>query len=239
MKTDHLREKRRPSLRRFGRARSLYYFALECRRALWDRSELAPARQDERYAASEDPWRYGVDPIEKARHGIALEMLDRWVDGDQPSALEIGCGEGRFTEPLCARCASVLAVDISAIALGRACRRLGHIPNLRLCRYDIRRGHALGRFDLVVCMDVVTEIYRPLAKRRAITKAARCVAPGGALLVSEPLQDPLVEQAAWAGFMGRGALKTISRFGESGGRLVRHDTRLTERHMLTLYVASA
>jgi SAM-dependent methyltransferase len=230
---------RRPSLRRFPRARSLYYFALECRRALRDGSELALARQDERYAASDDPWRYGLDPVEKARHALALEMLDRWVDRDPPSALELGCGEGRFTEPLCARCASVLAVDISPIALERAGKRLGHTPNVRLRRYDIRQEPALGQFDLVVCMDVVTEIYRPLAKRRAIRKAVRCVAPKGALLVSEPLQHPVVERAIWAGLMGRGAMKTISRFGKCGGRLVRRETRLSERHMLTLYVASA
>ena len=168
-------------------------------------------------------------------------MLDRWFDGNSnpPAALEIGCGEGLFTESLCTRCASVLAVDISAVALERAGRRLRQIPNVRLGRYDLRGGPAPGRFDLVVCMDVVTEIYRPIAKRRAIRKVVGCVAPGGALLVSEPLQDPFVERVAWARFMGRGALNTVEKFGESGRGLVRRDTRLSERHLLTLYVDSA
>jgi 2-polyprenyl-3-methyl-5-hydroxy-6-metoxy-1,4-benzoquinol methylase len=241
MKTDIWRERLRRFLRPFPRVRSLYYFAVECRRALWDRSELAPARQDERYALSEDPWRYGADPIETARHTLALGMLDRWFDGNSnpAAALEIGCGEGLFTESLCTRCASVLAVDISAVALERAGRRLRQIPNVRLGRYDLRGGRAPGRFDLVVCMDVVTEIYRPIAKRRAIRKVVGCVAPGGALLVSEPLQDPFIERVAWARFMGRGALNTVEKFGESGRGLVRRDTRLSERHLLTLYVDSA
>ena len=176
--------------------------------------------------------------MERRRHAVAVEMLDQWIDGSRPDALEIGCGEGRFTELLCARCAPVLAVDISGVALERARERLAHIPHVRFDRYDIRRDPALGAYDVVVCMDVMTEIYRPLAKRRAMRTAANCVANGGALLVSEPFQDPLVERAAWAGPMGRGAFKTLSAFEERGVRLVRRQTRLTERHMLALYVAS-
>jgi len=225
-------------LRRFTRARSLYYFVLECRRALWDSARLASDRQDERYAAAEDPWRYEADPMERTRHAVALEMLDQWIDGERPGALEIGCGEGRFTELLCAKCEPVLAVDISGIALERARKRLAHIPHVRFDRYDIRQDPAVGVFDVVVCMDVMTEIYRPLAKRRAMRTAANCVANGGALLVSEPFQDPLVERAAWAARLRRGAFKTLLAFEESGVRLVRRQTRLTERHMLALYVAS-
>jgi ubiquinone/menaquinone biosynthesis C-methylase UbiE len=46
-------------------------------------------------------------------------LVDRLGIGPEDRVLEVGAGFGRFTFPLLERCASVVAVDLSTVALAR------------------------------------------------------------------------------------------------------------------------
>ena len=157
------------------------------------------------YAVSDDPWSYLTKPGELARHRLAVELLDQ-VHGDElfERALEIGCAEGVFTEALAARCKSLLAVDFSKTALGRAQRRRDWGENVRFAHWDLRRDPIPGRFDLVVVMDVFNNLVRPPALRRAITKVADCTTSDGYLLVGNYREDRSFEAHRWAKWLTRG-----------------------------------
>jgi 2-polyprenyl-3-methyl-5-hydroxy-6-metoxy-1,4-benzoquinol methylase len=153
-------------------------------------------------------------------------------------ALEIGCGEGIFTTMLAPLCASVLAVDVSEVALSRARERCAEFDHVRFCCWDVCSDPPLGTFGIVVCMDVVDTIHWPPAQRRAIAKVDRSVAPRGSLIVTAVLQSPVVENANWGRRLGRGGQNIVARFSAQDRRLVRRETHLTDHHILTRFAAS-
>ena len=103
-------------------------------------------------------------------------------------------------------------------------------------RWDIRTP--LGddeRFDLVVCTDVLSCVLRPGRQRQAVGVVAGLVAPGGALVVSEPEQDELVERARWARWLGRGASNIIGRFQDPDLGLTVVATTRAADHLVVLF----
>ena len=106
-----------------------------------------------------------------------LRALDNCLPQGRPvEALE--AGGGSFTHIRIARESRVTVLDISREQLDRNSyaqeRILGDLEE-----FD---GQA-GRFDLIVCYDVVEHLNRP---RRALVNMARMLAPGGALVVGCP-----------------------------------------------------
>lgn len=106
---------------------------------------------------------------------VFLEWLDipanlRWLD--------VGCGNGAFTEALIARCApaEVVAVDPSEGQLAFARKR----PAASSARFRIGDAQALpfddGGFDVAVMALVITYLSSP---GRAVAEMARVVRPGG------------------------------------------------------------
>ena len=120
-------------------------------------------------------------------------------------AFEIGCGEGHFTEILAPRCESLLAVDVNTTALERARRRCRDLANVCFEHWDLRSDDVPGRFDLVVATSVLEYLRSPLSLRRARTKLAQALRPGGILLLGNVRLDPVVENARWARILPRGA----------------------------------
>jgi 2-polyprenyl-3-methyl-5-hydroxy-6-metoxy-1,4-benzoquinol methylase len=162
------------------------------------------------YAEHVDPWNY-TESDEQARFQSAAELLDR-ARGEAKfrEALEVGCAEGHFTSQLMLRCESLLSVDISQVAMGRARERC---PDniVRFEVLDLRREPLPGNFDLVVVMDVLELFYRPAVFRRIRPKLASAVKPGGYLLVGNSRQNRSFEDSWWAKFLIRGG-KQINRF---------------------------
>lgn len=107
---------------------------------------------------------------------------------DVETCLEVGCGTGRFTVELARRGYDILAIDISEKMLAAAKRAVasgGSAARVRFERVDIREfdgGPGKG-YDLVCSFNVVNHI--PDA-RRAISRMADAVRPGGALLIGVP-----------------------------------------------------
>ena len=112
-------------------------------------------------------------------HVLDAAMLGR-VDGRGfTTALDVGCGEGRFCRMLRQRGIDVIGIDPTAALLAEAGRR---DPD-----GDYRSGRAEklefedGRFDLVVTYLTLIDIAD---FRAAIAEMARVLRPGGSLLIA-------------------------------------------------------
>ena len=109
-----------------------------------------------------------------------VTALDRF---DARAVLDLGCGNGWFTEAL-ARCGfETLGVDINEPAIALARRSHPGIPFLPFDATQTPPAELAGRFDAVVAIDVVDHVAQP---RRLLHQAAACLRPGGLLLVTVP-----------------------------------------------------
>jgi len=99
---------------------------------------------------------------------LAISAAEYLLERPIRTVLDVGCGEGRW-RPLLRQArprVRYLGVDSSAYAV----RRFGRRRNLRLGRFgDLGRLGLKGRFDLIVCSDVLH--YVPLAEARTGLKA--------------------------------------------------------------------
>lgn len=107
---------------------------------------------DVRYRADPDPWGYESSAYEHMKYRRTLAALPLQPVGD---ALELGCSNGVFTAMLAPRCESLLAVDFSAEAVCLAQRRLAEHPDVTVEQRDLRDGLPDGRFDLIVCSELL------------------------------------------------------------------------------------
>jgi predicted TPR repeat methyltransferase len=102
-------------------------------------------------------------------------------EGPFERALELGCSEGAFTRLLAPRCRSLVAVDISEIAVERARERLRGLDHVTCEVLQLPSEFPEGEFDLIVASDVL--YYWPLADVVAtLPRIEDALAPGGVLL---------------------------------------------------------
>lgn len=185
-------------LRRVRLFRSLWAFLIR----LWLIQSKNPAQDrthfDQIYSQKADPWNYQLE-IQQERYRSALQFLDEIPPHKKAMrALEIGCSEGRFTQLLAARCDSLLALDISAIALDRAKERCADLPHVKFHEWNLSKDPSPGVFDLVTVMDVLEYYYSPSALRAARDKIVELIAPGGYLLVTTSKARDFIEASRWA-----------------------------------------
>jgi peptidoglycan/xylan/chitin deacetylase (PgdA/CDA1 family) len=130
------------------------------------------------FAAKSDPWQY-ASPYEQTKYEQTLELLP---PGRLRRALELGCAEGHFTRQLAPRVGGLLAADISWIALDRATKRCDGLENVSFLQIDIISEPLPGRFDLIVCSEMLYYV-ESLPELQAIAlKLADSLEPGGYLL---------------------------------------------------------
>lgn len=138
---------------------------------------------DRQFRKREDPFSYSTDPYEVAR----LAALEAALGGAPLGrVLEAACAEGHLTEKLVRRAASVLALDISAVALERARRRA---PSARFAEGDLMTWDpgTQAPFDAVVVAEVLYYLDRPGVKpefEALFPRIASWLRPGGRLVMS-------------------------------------------------------
>jgi SAM-dependent methyltransferase len=112
-----------------------------------------------------------------------LSMLERLVELDGRSVVDIGCGSGSLARALAARGARVTGIETSEEQLGDARARGDGVE------YLVGRAEALpladAGSDLVVFMRSLHHVPAPAALR----EAGRVLRPGGLVYVAEPLAE--------------------------------------------------
>lgn len=149
----------------------------ECRR-FFDRAVVLNAE------ASVAAYCLGDTGILDACTRETVDLLDRWgILARDRSALDLGCGIGRFSAALAPRLREIHGVDISPKMIAAARRRCAHLPNVRFSRSS---GHDLARFkdasfDLVLAADSFPYIFQGGPDLVAIhfLEIARVLRPGG------------------------------------------------------------
>ncbi len=192
------------------------------------------ARFDREFRECSDPWGYNT------AWGIEhLQVTEQMLDAARPGAgfaqaMEIGCSVGVVTELLASRCASVLAVDFSPVALDVARQRFRGRNHVRFAQWDLCRDPAPGSFDLVLAMAVLECLYWPPRIRAARARIVELMTPGGYLLVSTTKQNDVVETAWWGRWLIQGS-HHVNSFLAEDHRLTVCATATTDTHLFTLY----
>ena len=146
------------------------------------------------FAERPDPWRYETD-YERNKYDETLALVP---EGPITRALEIGCAEGHFTAKLAARVGSLLAVDVSAVALERARRRCAELDNVSFERLDLVDNPLPTGFDLVVASEVLYYVGGSRELAAVTTKLAASLATGGHLLTAHA--NLVVDEPGRTGF---------------------------------------
>ncbi len=132
-------------------------------------------------------------------------------------ALDVGCGDGRFSAVLAEAGAQVIGADVAQAALDRA---TAHHPGLdfRLIAIDEPLPFDDCQFDLVWASEVVEHVSDTA---RWMSEVRRVLAPGGRLLLTTPSHGRV-----------RVALGGIERFSEPLGDHLHLYTRRSLRSLL-------
>ena len=122
-----------------------------------------------------------------AEAGPPPEHLARFVHGlgEPPSALDLGCGDGRLSAELGAR--ELVAADVSREAIARAGER---VPAARtvLLEPDEPLPFQDSSFDLVLCAETIEHVRDV---QLLLSEARRVLRPGGRLAVTTPAHGRL------------------------------------------------
>lgn len=112
---------------------------------------------------------------------VTRPIVEQLAKAGAHTVLDLGCGNGWFTQSL-VRCGfEVLGVDHNEAVLGQAQQQR---PSIRFQSMDVLRGLPPGlseRFDAVVAIDLIDHVSRP---RRMIETALAALKPGGLLVVT-------------------------------------------------------
>jgi predicted TPR repeat methyltransferase len=154
------------------------------------------------YSGNADPWDFATSPYEKRKYAATLEALPR---ARYRRGLELGCSIGVLTGLLAQRCDSLLASDISAIALERARARCAGLENVRFEQRDFSRSFPEGSFDLIVMSEVGYYLSLPDLEHLR-TRIAAALNPNGHLLLVHYTGEtnyPLTADAVHETFIAR------------------------------------
>jgi peptidoglycan/xylan/chitin deacetylase (PgdA/CDA1 family)/SAM-dependent methyltransferase len=145
---------------------------------------------------SPNPWSYET-PYEQLKYQQTLSLVPL-VSIDR--ALELACAEGFFTKMLASRVKSLLATDISQVAIDRAEERCRAKQNVRFALFDFTKDPLPGKFDLIVCSEVLYYVNGLHALRKVARKIADALEPEGNLLTAHAnvvVDDPTSPGFDW------------------------------------------
>lgn len=152
--------------------------------------------------------------------------LAPWMHGPArpgSTALDVGCGIGRWSLQLARLGHDVTAVDLSPRMLERAEARAREAGVA--CRFAVgdAAGLALGRtFELILCVTVLQHITDPSAAQTAITRLAEHLSPTGELVLLEAAPSLAITRCDTAAFRARTLDWYLEALERAGLRLTAH-----------------
>jgi len=160
-----------------------------------------PARAAEWVEAETHRWRERASKLGQPYTGAAISDYHGFRDlptGARFSrVLAFGGGDGQEILPVLDRTEQVTVIDASGIPPHQALAELG--AEMREPTKDGSIAEPDGAFNLITCFGVLTFLPDPAA---SFAELRRCLAPGGWLLVREPIVAMNLEQPEQAG-LGR------------------------------------
>ncbi|MBD2578570.1 glycosyltransferase [Oscillatoria sp. FACHB-1406] len=136
------------------------------------------------FASRADPWKY-TSPYEQTKYEQTLSLLP---STPIHKALEIACAEGHFTAQLAPRVETLLATDLSQIALDRTTQRCSHLNNICFQKLDLTKDSIPGKFNLIVCSEVLYYVESLKVLEEVAGKFTDALESGGYLLVAHAHQ---------------------------------------------------
>ncbi len=125
--------------------------------------------------------------LAEATAEVVAGMRQWGLLGAGQSALEIGCGIGRFLEALAPSLRAITGIDISAAMVKVARRRCSHLPNVTVAQSSGRdlAGFPDASLELVFAVDSFPYVVRCGADLVAhhFAEAARVLKPSGRFLI--------------------------------------------------------
>jgi SAM-dependent methyltransferase len=129
-------------------------------------------------------------------HGDPL-MLDRWRwlakrlprTANKEKLIDVGCGTGAFSIGATLRGYHVLGLswDERNQRVAQVRAGLCHAPNANFEVLDVRQLHQrvdlLRQFDIAICLETIEHV---LDDKKLVSDIARCLKPGGRLLLTTP-----------------------------------------------------
>jgi SAM-dependent methyltransferase len=129
----------------------------------------------------EELWRRLPDDLEPPDLSLRLDHLRAGVRPED-RALDLGCGDGRFTEELVRAGATAVGVDVAHAALQRA--RARHLAlDFRQIAIDGPLPFGDGSFDVVWASEVIEHVADTAPW---LSEVRRVLVPGGRLLLTTP-----------------------------------------------------
>jgi 2-polyprenyl-3-methyl-5-hydroxy-6-metoxy-1,4-benzoquinol methylase len=167
---------------------------------------------------------YGMPELyNQVIHCTQYLALSRWLrPRPGSSALDVGCGVGRWTRLLAARGALVTGVDLSPTMVAQAERRAVAAGLGERCRFlvqDLARLDTGQRHDLVLSVTVLQHILDPQALRSALERMVAHLGPGGRLVLLEAAPTRIEERCNSSVFHARHRNVYLRLFEQCGLRL--------------------
>jgi cyclopropane fatty-acyl-phospholipid synthase-like methyltransferase len=126
-----------------------------------------------------DPWRFGSSGYERSKYETSLKVLEGHRLG---AVFEVGCSIGIFTRMLASHCESVLAADVSEIALTKARANCEKFDNVTVQQLRIPAEWPTGRFDLIILSEILY-FLGPDDIRTTARKSLNALTPSGRVLL--------------------------------------------------------
>jgi SAM-dependent methyltransferase len=140
---------------------------------------LPPEYFNRLYASRDDPWNFLASDYEAAKYQRTLAALTR---GEYTDALEIGCSIGVLTARLAKRCARLLAIDGSELALVQARRHCVALPNVEFRQLFVPAEYPQRSFDLTVVSEIAYYLALEDLEKLAL-RIRQSASPEGQLLL--------------------------------------------------------
>ncbi len=126
-----------------------------------------------------NPWRFDNTTKDLSRSEILLDLIKH---GNYSKCLDIGCGEGAFTNRILNYVDWVDAFDVSERAIKRANENFGK-ANINFYVEDARCFKALKTYDLIICLEMLYYLDEQ-ERRKLLFEIRNSMNPGGVFILT-------------------------------------------------------